>query len=74
MNEKMLIEKAEQYLRDRNISFVPQGKVGRKQNETIEVVFPVPEALDETIAVADPPDVRVIVDIKSGEACLIDQM
>jgi hypothetical protein len=74
MNEKEIIEKAEQFLRNLEISFVRPGKVNPRTEENIEVVFLVPEALDVTVAVVDPPDVRVNINLKSGEAYLVQQM
>ena len=74
MNEKVIIEKAEQFLRDLEVSFVSPGKVNPKTEENIEVVFLVPEALDEAVAVVDPPDVRVNINLKSGEISLVEQM
>ncbi len=74
MNEKLIIEKAEQFLRNLEISFMRPGKVNPKTKENIEVVFLVPEALDETVAVVDPPDVRVNINLKSGETYLVQQM
>jgi len=74
MNKKIIIEKAEQFLSDREISFVRPGKINPKSEENIEVVFLVPEAVDEAVAVVDPPDVRVNINLKSGETYLVEQM
>lgn len=74
MIEVDIIKRAEEFLTSRDIGFVQAGIVGRKSNEKVEVIFPVPETLDPNVAVVEPPDVRVWVSAESGEVELIHQM
>ena len=74
MNDRIIIAKTEQYLHDREIRFIRPGRVHQKDKDSVEVVFLVPEVLDKTIAVVEPPDVRVNFNIKTGEIYLVYQM
>ena len=74
MNEKLIIERAEQYLCEKGIAFVRPGNIVRVTNDNVEVVFLVPEALDKNVAVVDPPDVRVNINVNTKEIFLTPQM
>ncbi len=74
MNEIALIIEAEKFLYNEKISFVKPGKIGVVENDRVEVVFMIPEALDPDVAVVDPPDVRVWVYTKTGKVEWIYQM
>lgn len=73
MNESEIIELAEKYLVDTEISFVRPGRIGNRMNESFEIIFLVPEAL-EPDAVIDPPDVRVKVNLTTKDVSLVEQM
>lgn len=74
MTEVECVEFAEQYLKSRKIEYLPTGRVGLKEKNRWEVIFPVPESMDSRIAVVDPPDVRVWVTLSDGLAELVHQM
>lgn len=74
MTEAQCLELAEKYLLSNNIGYLPSGRVGRKERDRWEVIFPVPESIDPSVAVIDPPDVRVWVTAAEGHAELIHQM
>lgn len=74
MTEAQCMQIAQQYLLSRDIGFVPVGRLGRKEEQFWEVIFPVPESLDPHVAVVDPPDARVWVNLLTGTAELIHQM
>jgi hypothetical protein len=65
---------AEQYLSSRAIGYLAPGQVRRREPTRIEIVFSVPGMDDPAVAVVDPPDVRVWVNVMDGSAALIDQM
>lgn len=73
MKEKELIACAEKFLKNKNISFVKPGEIGQRDGNRLEIIFLIPEALDSNIVI-DPPDVRVWINIYSGEVELIHQM
>ncbi len=73
MNESQLIARAEKFLKSKNIAFIKSGEIGRRNGERVEIIFIVPKALDPNIVV-DPPDVRVWVNVNSGEVKFIPQM
>ena len=73
MNNAELIARAESFLNKNKISYVKPGTVGEKNNTEVEVIFLVPEALDPNVVI-DPPDVRVKVNVYTGEVTLIIQM
>ena len=73
MKEKEIILRAEKFLNGINYPFVKPGETCRHQDNRVEVVFLVHEALNPN-CVIDPPDVRVWVDLTSGEVELIYQM
>lgn len=68
------LKQAEQFLTANNIGFVCSGMIGRDEETKIEVIFPVPGILGPTVAVVDPPDVRVWVHKITGAVELIQQM
>lgn len=74
MNDADVIVLAEKFLTSLNISFVKSGTIGQINGKRVEVIFPVLEVLDPNVAVVDPPDVRVWVDIDTGVVELIHQM
>lgn len=73
MTEAQCLELAERYLTSRNIGFLRVGRVGTKEQNRWEAIFPVPESIDPNVAVIDPPDVRVWVTVE-GHVELIHQM
>jgi len=74
MTEVQCLQIAENFLYSNGIGYLPAGRVGRKEEHRWEAIFPIPETLDPRIAVIDPPDVRVWVDIFGGGVELIYQM
>lgn len=74
MTEAKCLELAEKFFLSRNIGYLPDGRIGRKEQSRWEVIFSVPESLDPNVAVIDPPDVRVWVPIAEGLVELIYQM
>jgi hypothetical protein len=74
MTDMEAIKQAEQFLSDQRIGFVSSGMIGRATGEKLEVIFPVPETLDPRVAVVDPADVRVWVNVKTGMVELIQQL
>lgn len=73
MKEKELITCAEKFLNNKHISFVKPGEISQRDGDRVEIIFLIPEALDPNVIV-DPPDVRVWVNVYSGEVELIHQM
>lgn len=73
MDDQHLIKIAEQYLKNHKIQYVLPGQIGERENNRVEVVFLVPLALEPN-CVIDPPDVRLWVNVHSGEVTFIDQM
>lgn len=73
MNKADILARAESFLNKKKIAYAKPGEFGEKENRRIEVIFMLPEANNPDIIV-DPPDVRVWVDIYSGEVELIQQM
>jgi hypothetical protein len=69
-----VIKQAEDFLKSGGIGFVRPASIGRKNAGRVEVIFPVPETLDPSVAVVEPPDVRVWVNTDNGEVELIPQM
>ncbi|MNM61246.1 hypothetical protein D3C81_725430 [compost metagenome] len=74
MTDAQCLKLAEQYLQRRNIGYLPFGLIGRREQDQWEVIFPVPESIDPTVAVIDPPDVRVWVNISQELVEFIHQM
>ena len=74
MTEAQCLVIAEQYLSSRAIGYLRPGQVGCREQTRIAVVFSVPDIADPAVAVVDPPDVRVWVNVNDGSAVLIDQM
>ncbi|EHG6663817.1 hypothetical protein J3893_001524 [Salmonella enterica subsp. enterica serovar Nigeria] len=73
MNDIELINKAECFLRERCISFIAPPKLKRIDENIIEVIFKVPEALNPNMVI-DPDDVRVRINIITGSTKLVEQM
>ena len=73
MNNEQIIEAASTWLGRRKIAFVPQGKIFGRNDESADVRFLVPEALDPNVVV-DPPDIYVRVNLRSNEVTLLPQM
>ena len=74
MNDSKYFELAASFLSGRNIGYVLPGRLGRKEGDRVEVIFPVPETLDPNVAVIDPSDVRVWVSLSRNAVELIQQM
>jgi len=90
MNEQDIINLATEYLEKDGVAFVKPGTIRKlkpnsntylspghiiKADEnTYEVIFLKPEALDPNVAVIDPPDVRVLVNTKTKKVNWIYQM
>lgn len=73
MNTTKLISYAEDFLNKHKADFVRPGKIGRIDNRRVEVIFLVPLALNPNVVI-DPPDIRLWVNIDSGEIEIIEQM
>jgi hypothetical protein len=73
MNNEKVLALAELYLNKKNIRYIKPGECGMHDGHRVEVIFMIPETLDPN-AVVDPPDIRVWVNIYSGEVELINQM
>jgi hypothetical protein len=69
-----LFEIAEKFLIDGEIAFTQPGKVVLKKEDEAIVQFFVPEYFDKSVAVVDPPDVRVHINLKSRIATLVPQL
>lgn len=74
MNEAIMINIAKQYLKSKNIDFLEPGELGRLEGYKQEVVFLDPLVLDPNVAVVEPGDIRVWVNINTKQATLIEQM
>jgi len=73
MSSNEILFLAEQYLITKKIEYVRPGKLGKYIGDQVEVIFLHPEALDPDVVV-DPPDTRVLVNIKTKGVTLILQM
>ena len=74
MTEEECLRIAEVYLSSHTIGYTRPGRIQRKENARWEAVFLIPEASDPSVAVIDPPDVRVWVTLQNGEVEWIHQM
>lgn len=74
MKDARCLDLAASFLSERRIGYVLPGRIGRREEDRAEAIFPVPESLDPTIAVVDPSDVRVWVSLRDDSAELIHQM
>lgn len=74
MDYSAQIKLAESFLSDRKLGFVKPGEAVDLKNGMIEVVFLKPEAIDPNVAVVDPPDERVLINLKTNEVSLVFQM
>lgn len=74
MTDAQCLAIAEQHLSSKAIGYLRPGQVGCREQTRIEVIFAVPDTEDPAVAVVDPPDVRVWVNVIDGTAALIDQM
>lgn len=74
MTESQCLELAEKYLLLNKIGHLKPGWVERRDRDRWEAVFSVPETVDPSIAVVDPPDVRLWVGIHEGFVEFIPQM
>jgi len=74
MTEEECLRIAEDYLLSRTIAHTRPGRIQRKENARWEAVFSIPETSDPSVAVVDPPDVRVWVLLLSREVEWIHQM
>ena len=73
MTDSEILALAEKYLVGRNTKYIKPGQVGKYEGDKVEVIFLKPEALDPDVVI-DPPDIRVLVDIKTKEVLWIRQM
>ena len=67
-------ELASKYLAERDIAYVQPGTVKQRSETLVEVIFLVPESLEPEVAVVDPPDVRVLVNLETSSLELVYQM
>ena len=74
MSNQWVIDLAENYLIQKGIDFVRPGKTSPLENGYCEVTFFVPEYFDDAVAVIDPPDVRILINIESREVKFVPQM
>ncbi|QVL55042.1 MAG: hypothetical protein KFB95_06920 [Simkaniaceae bacterium] len=74
MNKTTIVNIAKQYLESKNIDFLEPGKLGRLEGHKQEVVFLDPQALDPNVAVVEPGDIRVWVNVNTKQAALLEQM
>lgn len=74
MNKETIIIVAKKYLMSRKINFVEPGELGRLDGDKQEVIFLDPLVLDPNIAVVEPCDIRVWVDINTKQTVLAEQM
>lgn len=74
MTEEECLKLAEDYLSSLTIEHMRPGRIQRKENARWEAVFLIPEASDPSVAVIDPPDVRVWITLQNGEVEWIHQM
>lgn len=74
MNKTVIVNIARQYLISKNIDFVGPGELGHLDRNFQEVAFLDPQTLDPNVAVVDPGDVRVWVNLKTKQATLVEQM
>lgn len=73
MNDTEIIDKAESFLRKRCIPFISSPRLKKIDNDVVEVIFIVPEALNPNVVI-DPDDVRVRINIITGSTKLVEQM
>lgn len=73
MSSNDIVALAEQYLDIKKIEYIKPGKLGKLVGEQVEVIFLHPEALNPDVIV-DPPDTRVLVNIKTKLVTLVWQM
>lgn len=74
IDKEIIINIAKEYLKGKNIKFAEPGKLGRLEQSRQEVIFLDPLLFDPEVAIVEPEDIRVWVDIKTQKASLIDQM
>lgn len=75
MTDNECIALAEQYLSSRNVGYLLPAQIIRTGGQpTVQVVFAVPGTEDPAVAVVDPPNVRVDVNIFDETADLVYQM
>lgn len=74
MTDNECIARAEHYLSSTGIGYLLPGQVVRIGENAVQVVFGAPGTEDPAVAVVDPPDVRVDLNIFDGTADLVYQM
>lgn len=74
MTDNECIALAEQYLSSTDIGYLLPGQVIRTGENSVQVVFAALGTEDPAVAVVDPPDVRVNLNIFDGTADLVYQM
>lgn len=74
MNNNDIINIAKQFLISNKIDFVEPGSLGKLNGIEQEVIFLDPQTLDPDVAVVDPGDVRVLVNLNTKKVTLVYQM
>ncbi|MCC7706013.1 hypothetical protein IGS59_27595 [Janthinobacterium sp. GW460P] len=74
MTEDLCLRIAEKYLSSNAIEYILPGRIGSKEPSRWEAIYVVPAETDPTVAVVDPPDVRVWVTLLDGQVEWIHQM
>lgn len=74
MNKETIIQFAKKYLQEKGIEFVGPGELGFINKHNQEVIFLDPLIFDSNVAIVDPGDIRVLVNVKTKQVTLIDQM
>ncbi|GKX52714.1 hypothetical protein SOASR029_30230 [Budvicia aquatica] len=73
MNNIELINKAESFLRKRGISFIHSPILKIIDDDIVEMIFTVPDALNPNVVI-DPDNVRVRINITTGSTKFVEQM
>ena len=74
MNKEIVLNLAKEYLQNKNIKFVEPGEFGRLEKNNQEVIFLDPLVWNPNVALVEPGDIRVWVNLKTKKVTWIDQM
>lgn len=74
MNKITILNIAKQYLTSKSIKFVESGELGCLKGHMQEVIFLDPQVLDPNIAIVDPGEIIVQVNMHTKQATLVEQM
>lgn len=74
MDKETIFNLAIMYLRKKNVNFLEPGELGRLDGDRQEVIFLDPISLDQNVAIVEPGDLRVWVNVRTKEVTWIDQM